>query len=151
MSQYEEVLRRQPIPSRRLVEYRDDYAPDAKRFDMGQRANFALLPGVTAALEQLLDWTPAAIEATLAAQTAAIAARAAEIGLSPTPEALRGPHYLALALPDDAPPDLPRRLAARAVHVSQRGRSLRVTPHLYNDAADADRLIAALAAEMGRG
>lgn len=128
----------------RLIDYADDYQPGAQRFDMGERANFALMPAVNAALRQLLAWGPASIEATLGAKTAAIAARARALGLSPMPDALRGPHYLSLSLPDDAPADLLARLVARQVHVSQRGRSLRITPHVYNDEADADRLIEAL-------
>ena len=36
-------------------------------------------------------------------------------------------------------------LAAHNVSVSVRGGSLRVSPHVYNDAADADALLAALA------
>lgn len=132
----------------RLVDYRDAYQPGARRFDMGERANFALIPAAIAALEQLLAWTPEAIARTLAAKTAAIADRARALGLSSAPEPFRGPHYLSLALPDGAPADLPARLAAEGVHVSQRGRSLRVTPHLYNDDADADRLIGALARRL---
>jgi selenocysteine lyase/cysteine desulfurase len=129
----------------RLVDYQDGYAPGARRFDMGERANFALLPAAIASLTLLAQWTPAAIEATLGAMTGRIAARAAALGLTPTPDALRGPHYLSLALPGGTRDDVPARLAAEGVHVSRRGRSLRVTPHLWNDAADADRLIGALA------
>jgi selenocysteine lyase/cysteine desulfurase len=90
----------------------------------------------------------AEIEATLGAQTATIAQKARGIGLSPTPDHARGAHYLSIALPDDAPPDLMARLTAARIFVSQRGRSLRVTPHLYNDTTDADRLIAALGAAL---
>ena len=131
-----------------LVDYRDAYQPGARRFDMGERANFALMPAAVAALRQLLDWTPEAIAATLGAYTADLARRAQALGLTATPDALRGPHYLSLALPEGAPADLPARLAARGVHVSRRGRSLRVTPHLYNDATDADRFIGALGASL---
>jgi len=127
-----------------LVDYQDGYQPGARRFDMGERANFALLPALIVALEQLLAWEPARIEATLHTRTLEIAERARGLGLSPTPDPLRGPHYLSIALPPDAPGDLPARLAAEGVHVSQRGRSLRVTPHLWNDAEDVERLIAAL-------
>lgn len=129
-----------------LVDYRDRYQPGARRFDMGQRANFALVPAVIAALERILGWGVADIEATLGAQTGAMAQMARQIGLSPTPDHARGPHYLAIALPDEAPADLLTRLTAERIFVSQRGRSLRVTPHLYNDSADADRLFAALGA-----
>lgn len=129
----------------RLVDYQDRYQPGARRYDMGERANFALLPAAVAALKQLLDWTPEAIARTLAARTGAIAAQARDMGLSPAPEALRGPHFLSIALPEGAPADIPARLAAGRIYVSQRGRSLRITPHLYNDDADAARLMGALA------
>jgi selenocysteine lyase/cysteine desulfurase len=132
----------------RLVEYQDAYQPGARRFDMGERANFALLPALIAALEQLAAWTPAAIEATLRARTACIAERARAMGLAPTPDHLRGPHYLSIALPDGAPDGLPARLAAEGVHVSQRGRSLRVTPHLWNDDEDVERLLSALSRHL---
>ena len=128
----------------RLVDYQDAYQPGARRFDMGERANFALLPALIVALEQLLAWGPEAIEATLQARTRAIAERARAMGLEPTPDHLRGPHYLSIALPGTAPEGLPARLAAEGVHVSQRGRSLRVTPHLWNDEEDVERFLAAL-------
>ena len=45
--------------------YQSIYNSDSIRFDMGQRANFSLLPGVKAALEQLHDWSIKKIESTL--------------------------------------------------------------------------------------
>jgi selenocysteine lyase/cysteine desulfurase len=128
----------------RLIDPAKGYQPGARRFDVGERANFALMPAAIAAMEQILGWGVPAIEATLADKTAAIAAGARALGLSPTPDDRRGQHYLGIALPHDAPPDLLARLAAKDIHVSQRGRSLRVTPHLYNDEADAERFLAAL-------
>jgi selenocysteine lyase/cysteine desulfurase len=57
---------------------------------------------------------------------------------------LRAPHFLALRFADGVPDGLTDRLAAANVHVSLRGTSLRVTPHVYNDDVDAEALIAAL-------
>ena len=37
----------------RLVDYRDEYQPGARRFDVGQRTEFELVPMAVAALEQL--------------------------------------------------------------------------------------------------
>jgi selenocysteine lyase/cysteine desulfurase len=132
----------------RLVDYRDDHQPGARRFDMGERAQFATMPAGIAALEQILAWGVEAIEATLAARTASLAERARALGLSTGDDARRGPHFLGLSLPTGAPPDLLARLSAQGVHISQRGASLRITPHLYNDPADEDRLIAALGAAL---
>ncbi len=131
-----------------LVRYRDDHQPGARRFDMGERSNFATLPALIASLRLLAGWGVPAIEASLAAATARLAGRAAALGLAGPPDGWRGPHYLSLALPPGAPPDLTARLAARGVHVSRRGASLRVTPHLWTDAADEDRFAAALAAAL---
>jgi selenocysteine lyase/cysteine desulfurase len=55
-----------------LVNYRDEFQPGARRFDMGERANFQLLPMAVAALRQILDWRVEEIALTLAHKTATI-------------------------------------------------------------------------------
>jgi selenocysteine lyase/cysteine desulfurase len=127
-----------------LVDDQAGYQPGARRFDVGERANFALLPAAITALEQLLSWGQPAIIETLTARTAAIVERAAALGLRTHPAHLRAGHLLGLRLPGGAPAGLPERLAAEQVHVSLRGDSLRVAPHLYNNDADVDRLFGVL-------
>ncbi|MDZ7769250.1 MAG: aminotransferase class V-fold PLP-dependent enzyme [Woeseiaceae bacterium] len=39
-----------------LVEYKSSFQPGARRYDMGERSNFALLPMALAAMRQILDW-----------------------------------------------------------------------------------------------
>ena len=129
----------------RLVDYRDEYLPGARRFDVGERSNFILLPMLNAALAQILEWGVDSIEATLAARNAGIAARAARLGLGSAPAGLRAGHFLGLRFPGGGLPEgLLAALAAERVYVSVRGASMRVTPHLYNTAEDIDRLFAAL-------
>lgn len=130
----------------RLVEYRDDYQPGARRFDMGERANFHVVPMSIAALKQVLEWGVDAIASTLDARTRAIADRAAALGLVSLPGNLRAGHFLGLRFPEGMPPGLLDALIRRRVFVSVRGDSLRVTPHLYNTDADVDRLFDALEA-----
>lgn len=132
----------------RLVDYEEAPAPGARRFDVGERSNFALMPMSIAALEQIRAWGVEAIATTLSALTRDITARVRPLGLEAVPEHLRAGHYLGLRLPPGAPADLTRRLAARQVHVSARGDRLRVTPHLYNDEVDIDRFVEALAASL---
>jgi selenocysteine lyase/cysteine desulfurase len=127
-----------------LTRYREDFQPGARRFDMGEKANPPLLMGASAGLDFLLGFGVEAIAASLAAQTEAIAARAAGRGLEAAPVGTRAPHFLSLGFGGGVPEGLTERLAAAGVHVSLRGPSLRVTPHLYNDEADADALVAAL-------
>jgi len=131
-----------------LVAYEDTYQPGARRFDVGERANFGLLPVSIAGLEQLLAWGPSAIAETLAARTARIVARAGALGLGTLPEHLRAGHFLGLRFAGGVPAGLPERLAEEHVYVSLRGDSLRVTPHLYNNDADVDRLFSVLDAVL---
>src|SRR4051812_13902754 len=67
---------------RRLARNDDVLEPNARRFDMGERSNFALLPVAGAAIAQLIDWGVANISETLGQTNAAIAARLEEMGLS---------------------------------------------------------------------
>ena len=127
-----------------LTQYTDEYGPGAQRFDMGERSNFALLPALEVAVDLLLDWGVARIEHTLGAANRKLADQLAEIGMPCPDEDGRGAHYLGAKLPKGAPPDLTEQLTARHIHVSRRGNTLRITPHLYNTQDDADRLIAAL-------
>ncbi|MCA8903190.1 MAG: aminotransferase class V-fold PLP-dependent enzyme, partial [Hyphomonas sp.] len=128
----------------RLIDYTDAYAPDAERFDMGERSNFALLPAMEASVAQVLDWGVGNVEETLGTRNAALAARLDAMGLSCLPADVRGPHYLSALLPASAPDDLTARLKADGIYASRRGDRLRVTPHLYTSDTDIDRFCKAL-------
>lgn len=129
---------------RRLVDYQIDFQPGARRFDVGEGANFALMPMAVAALEQLHAWGVDNVQTTLSALTEKISARAETIGLRASDRASRAGHFLGLRFPDGLPDKVTERLGEQQVYVSARGDSLRVTPHLYNDDRDVERLMAAL-------
>jgi selenocysteine lyase/cysteine desulfurase len=128
----------------RLVDYRDDYQPGARRFDMGEKSNPPLLMGASAGIDFLLEFGVEAIAETLGARTSLIAQQATKLALNSAPTGIRAPHFLSLGFPEGVPDGLTDRLAAANVFVSLRGTSLRVTPHLYSEATDWDRLIAVL-------
>ena len=127
-----------------LILYTENYDAGARRFDMGERSNFALLPAAVRAMKQLLEWDVAQISETAGALNRQLAAAAAELGFSSPPDHLRAPHYLCLRRKTGIPRELPEMLAREKVFVSVRGSSIRVTPHVYNSAADGERLIACL-------
>ena len=81
----------------RLVDYRDEYQPGARRFDVGQRTQFELVPMAIAALQQLTEWQVPRVAATLAKCTGRMADRADRLGLGPLPADQRGPHMLGVA------------------------------------------------------
>ena len=127
-----------------LTLYDENYDAGARRFDMGERANFALLPAAVRAMKQLLAWEVSQISETAGALNRQLAAAAAEFGFSSPPENLRAPHYLCLRRETPIPRNLPEILAREKVFVSVRGSSIRVTPHVYNSVADAERLVRCL-------
>ncbi|HYJ83556.1 MAG TPA: aminotransferase class V-fold PLP-dependent enzyme [Allosphingosinicella sp.] len=136
------IVRRNAHDFRSLSDYEEGFAAGARRFDMGERANFALLPVAGAAISQLLEWGVASVAETLGATTAALEARLLERGV--TAGEGRAPHFLSVRFPGGLPDGIEERLAAADVHVSLRGERMRITPHLYNDEADSERLLEAL-------
>ena len=133
------IARRGSEDFAKLVDYQDGYQPGARRFDVGERSNFILLPLAIASLRQIEAWGIERTQRTLARLTARIADEASAMGLQVTATDRRAGHYLGLQFPSGMPDGLPERLAAANVHVSRRGDRLRVTPHLYNDREDLER------------
>ena len=127
-----------------LTLYTDNYDDGARRFDMGERANFASLPAAIRSMKQLLQWEVAQVSETAGALNRRLAEAAAELGFHAPAEPLRAPHYLALRRKEPIPRELPELLAKEKVFVSIRGSSIRVTPHVYNTDKDCRRLITCL-------
>lgn len=127
-----------------LVRYRQELLSDGRRFDMGERSNFVLLPMALAALEFLASHGVQTIARELAAKTNYLAAAAEKAGWLAVPPLSRAPHMLGLRHPQGLPADLPARLAEKKVYLSLRGSSVRISPHLYNDQEDLDACLAAL-------
>ncbi len=128
----------------RLTDYTNAHRDGARRFDMGEFAQFVLTPMAIAALEQILAWGVGRTAATLATLTAQVARGAAEVGGSTLPAGQRVGHMVGVRLQGGLPDALAGALAAAKVYVSIRGDSIRVAPHLYNDGDDVDRLLTVL-------
>jgi selenocysteine lyase/cysteine desulfurase len=129
----------------RLIDYQDAYQPGARRFDVGQRSNFQLAPMAVAALEQVLEWEPPRIAATLSRTTGAIAAGATSLGLDSLAPSERGPHILGVGLSEGSGPAVIDSLNEAGCYAALRGSSLRISPHLHNTLEEVERLLAALA------
>jgi len=131
-----------------LVDYTDQYLPGARRYDVGQRTNFGLVPMAIAALDQLLAWGVPNIAHTLQAVTDQITDRAANLGLPAPPRHTRGPHMLGLPIPRGTGTRLLNVLHDAGVSASVRGSALRLSPHLHTTDDDIDRLTTALGAAL---
>jgi selenocysteine lyase/cysteine desulfurase len=60
-------------------------------------------------------------------------------------------HMLGVQIPGGVPASLVDRLAKARVYVSVRGDSIRVAPHLYNDARDIERFVSLLRETLAAG
>lgn len=130
-----------------LVDYVDDYQPGSIRFDVGERSNFVLIPGLAASLGLLLEWTPARIEGYCARLMADALPKIRELGFGMEEDAWRSPHLFGLRLPEAASlASIKEAFAAHRVGVSFRGSSVRVSPNVYNSSEDIDALTSALEA-----
>lgn len=127
-----------------LVEYTDGFAPGARRYDMGERSNFHVLPMGIAAIDQLLAWGVPEVEDYIGGLTDAIAGGATSLGWDVAPASSRSRHMLGLRRPDGIPEKLTDMLKEAGVYVSVRGSSIRVSPHVYNDPGDVARLLEVL-------
>ena len=130
-----------------LVNYREGYQAGARRYDVGERSSFVLIPMAIAALEQLLAWTPEAIMDTLGAVTDELAARLLPLGVHSLPAPLRARHILGVQFAEggERMAAMVEQLRARKVFVSVRGQTARLAPHLWTNQQDVERLLAAVA------
>jgi len=128
-----------------LVDYRDGYQPGAIRFDVGERSNFILVPMLAAGLRLLRDWRPERIQSYVRRITIRLIDEVGDLGYHLEEEPYRVGHIFGIRMPEGL--DLKRvkrALEAERVSVSLRGTALRVSPHVFNDEDDVDRLLAAL-------
>ncbi len=135
----------------RLTEPAAGYRAGARRYDVGESAFHHLVGQALAALRLVAGWRQE-VEAHSRALTDRIATGASELGFAVAPPHLRSPHLLGLGLTGTGlePAPLAAHLADAGVHVSVRGTSIRVSAHRFNRDDDVDRLLASLAAALGR-
>jgi selenocysteine lyase/cysteine desulfurase len=121
-----------------------DYVPDARRFDMGERDYFISMEMASIGMEMLATWGAPAVAQRLGMLTERIAAGVRGIGLSVPEPRPRAPHILSLKFEDGMLARLVEGLASEGVYVASRLGRMRISPHVYNDEADADRFVEAL-------
>ena len=120
------------------------YVPDARRFDIGERDHFISMEMASIGMEMMADWGAAAIVQRLTMLTKRIAQAVGGIGVRVPEPHLRAPHILSLAFKGGMPAGLVEGLASEGVYVAPRLGRMRISPHVYNDEADADRFVEVL-------
>jgi selenocysteine lyase/cysteine desulfurase len=125
-----------------------NYVGGARRFDMGERDYFISMEMASIGMEMLAEWGASAVAQRLAMLTERIAEGVRGIGIGVPKPHLRAPHILSLAFKDGIPVGLIEGLASEGVYVALRLGRMRISPHVYNDEADADRFVEMLARRL---
>lgn len=128
-----------------LVNYRDEYRAGAARYDVGEHSNFINMPIAVASLRYVLELGTARIQRYCAALFADVLEEAQRLGFATEAATGRGSHLFGLRVPRGTDlAALHSALQQRNVFASLRGSALRVSPHVYNDEADAQALLSVL-------
>ncbi len=99
-------------------------------------------------MEMMAEWGASAVAQRLQMLTERIADGLRDIDVSVPERSLRAPHILSLAFAEGMPAGLIEGLASEGIYVAARLGRMRISPHVYNDEADADRFVAALAKRL---
>lgn len=125
-----------------LVNYQDKYKPKAARYNVSESSNFILVPMLVAAIEQLLEWTPAGIQDYCHHISNDALKELKELGCTIEDNDHRVHHLFGIRLSSKFNMDkIKKSMAKNNVYVSFRGNAIRVSPHLYNTKRDFDNLI----------
>jgi selenocysteine lyase/cysteine desulfurase len=145
---------RRDVRAENAVYFADvSYLPDARRFDMGERDHFISMEMASIGMEMMAEWGASAVVQRLQMLTERIAEGLRGIGVSVPERRLRAPHILSLGFKnlgfnDGMPTGLVEGLATEGIYVAARLGRMRISPHVFNDEADADRFVAALAKRL---
>jgi len=127
-----------------LVLSSDIYKSGARRFDVGQKGTPTILPGVISALEQIKAWGIDHISDSLCRINNRIADHLSSLGFQLPDSSQRSPHMFGAIIPDKYKGNLVSELSIRKIYISQRGNSVRFSPHLHISEHDMGRLLETL-------
>jgi selenocysteine lyase/cysteine desulfurase len=150
---------RRDVRAENAVYFKDvSYLLDARRFDMGERDHFISMEMASIGMEMMAEWGASAVVQRLLMLTERIAEGLRGFGVSTPESRFRAPHILSLGFEnlgfknpgfeDGMPTGLVEGLATEGIYVAARLGRMRISPHVFNDEADADRFVAALARRL---
>lgn len=128
-----------------LANYEERYASGAARFNMGQSSNFILLPMMSKALGQIMEWGVDSLELYLQELNKELIDWANDRNLLKARLDFRAHHLTSLEIPSKwNAAELVQSLKEKRIYVSRRESSIRIATHIFNDAKDMEILLSVL-------
>lgn len=125
-----------------LVNYNYRFKPRAYRYEVGESSNFVLTPMLNRAIEQLLEWTPSAIQKYCRKLTEAPVAQLRAAGCFIEADSHRAHHLFGIYLGKTHSMEaIKKRLQDQQIIVSYRGDAIRISPNVYNSPEDLEKLV----------
>ncbi len=126
----------------KLVHYQEKYKPKAARYSVGEQSNFILIPILSAAIDQLLAWEVETIQSYCRKISKEYLAYLKTIGCVIDAEDYRAGHLFGIRWNDAFDTEkLKNEFDKQKVYVSFRGQAVRVSPHIYNNTKDLEKLV----------
>ena len=127
-----------------LVNYQDEYSAGSGRYSVGEQSNFILLPMLSEALGQLIDWGTTNIQTYCRSLNEPYLDQLRDLGFQVLGNGQMAEHLLGIQIPDHInESELKQSYSDHQVVVSFRGPKIRISPNVYNRKADWERLIMA--------
>lgn len=128
-----------------LVNYNHTLKPKATRYDVGESSNFILTPMLSEAIRQLTNWQPRNIQQYCKDITSSAISQLKNKGYFIEEDDFRSHHLFGIYLAANKNIEqIKAHLADEKVFVSYRGKAIRVSPNVYNNEADLDKLVSCL-------
>lgn len=125
-----------------LVNYNTAFKPKAARFDVGESSNFILVPMLSEAIRQVLEWKPQNVQKYCAEIIQPSLEKLVSMGYFVEKSKDRAHHLFGIYLPRETDAEaLKSRISGIQIYVSYRGQALRVAPHVYNSTDDLEKLV----------
>ena len=128
-----------------LTNYESKYKPLANRYSVGEHGNFIYVKMQIAALKQIIEWTPKAIQEYCKSISKDAVLELQKLGCNIEDSQYRTHHLFGIELPKNLDiDDFKSELQRQNIFLSFRGNYIRVSCHLFNTKEDFKKLIASI-------
>ena len=125
----------------RLVDYQPNYRTQANRYSMGEQSNIMMTPMLTAGIKQLVEWKPENIQSYCHTISKNVLDKLKELGLKMESPEFCSKHLFGVQLNESFDLNiLKEQFAKEKIMISYRGNAIRISPNVYNEEKDFEKL-----------